>query len=363
LSKTFFAISNHGTMLGGGEHAFLDFLSSLPSNWTPVASVPQKSELESKLKKERIKTVVIPLPAVRPWLIHEIIKSIKVYLNNCKKFKSTLIYANGSRAAFYGGLAGRILRTPIVWHCRITERDPILDSFLTRFCTRIIVNSKSTATRFQNKALSKVRIIYNGIDLKRYQKRSLQTPVEINKEWQILLQVARVSRSKRHDMALTAFEGVAHLDPRVHLICIGDKDRSDPQWWESLHKRAIRSRFSDRIHWMGHADDVRPWYQAARMLLFPSENESFGRVLVEAMACGLPVVAARSGGVPEIVRDGMDGLLVTPGKEKEFSAAVNRILSDGALRRRLGQSARERAERFGLDTHVKNMLAVFDDLT
>ena len=85
--------------------------------------------------------------------------------------------------------------------------------------------------------------------------------------------------------------------------------------------------------------------------------------MVEAMACGLPVIAACSGGVPEVVRHGKDGFLVAPGEEKEFSAAVNRILSDEALRRRIGQSARERAELFDLDNHVKNMLSVFDEIT
>jgi glycosyltransferase involved in cell wall biosynthesis len=114
---------------------------------------------------------------------------------------------------------------------------------------------------------------------------------------------------------------------------------------------------------MGHADDVRPWYHAAQMLIFPSENESFGRVLVEAMACGLPVISTRSGGVSEIVRHGKDGFLVTPGEKKELAAAVYRILSDDTLKKRLGHSAQRRAEKFDLHTHLKHMLAVFDELS
>ena len=92
-----------------------------------------------------------------------------------------------------------------------------------------------------------------------------------------------------------------------------------------------------------------------------SENESFGRVLVEAMACGLPIVATRVGGIPEIVREGKDGLLVAPGNTEEMAEAFLKLLKDGSLRDRLGKSGLERAEAFSMDLHVNRIIDIFED--
>ena len=90
-------------------------------------------------------------------------------------------------------------------------------------------------------------------------------------------------------------------------------------------------------------------------------NEPFGRVLVESMAVGVPVVAMRSGGVPEIVRHGKDGLLVTHANASELGSACLRLLGDAALREMLGQSSRERSEMFGLENHIRKMVEVFEE--
>jgi glycosyltransferase involved in cell wall biosynthesis len=96
-------------------------------------------------------------------------------------------------------------------------------------------------------------------------------------------------------------------------------------------------------------------------LLMTSENESFGRVVVEAMACGVPVVAVRSGGVPEIMRDGLDGFLVPAGDVAGIAAAALKILRDDDLRSRLSESAVERAQCFPVATYVQGVLRVFEE--
>ena len=361
--KLTLAISNHGIMLGGGEHSFLDFISHLGSNWSGLAAVPFDGELSDQLRLRGINTYSIPLPPLRPWTIFNVLETLKAYLALYRDHRPALIYANGSRAAIYGGLIGKLKNVPVVWHCRIADRDPGLDFLLSKLSTRIVANSKTTAKRFKPRIQSKIKIIHNGIDLGWFQNNPLQKPEPQGDGWRNILLVARVSRLKRHDLAIAAFEQAAASHPNLHLICIGARESSESDWWSYLQQRSRGSPVAKRIHWMGRIDDLRPWYHAADVLIFPCENESFGRVLVEAMACGLPVVAARSGGVPEIVRHGVDGLLVTPGQKNEFTAALIRILSDDDLRRRLGQAACKRAQSFDLETHVEKMLAVFDELT
>ncbi len=362
MGKVLLAISNHSRMLGGGEHSFLDLLSGLPDHWTPIASVASDGPLAEKLRSRSIQVEMAKIPPIRPWRLVQVLRSIKRYCDSCIKHKVAVIYANGSRAAFYGGLAGRILRIPVIWHCRITTTDPILDFMLVKFVSRIVVNSKATAKRFQAKHRSKIIVVYNGIPIRWFKQEQVDLPCEYKADWKTILLVARVSKSKGHDLAIDAFERIAESDSKLHLVCVGEKDHSQSSWWDYLLKRSENSRFSNRIHWVGPAEDVRQWYKVARLMIFPSENESFGRVLVEAMTCGVPVVATRGGGVQEIVRNDQEGILVTPREANGLAEAMIRVLNDDILKHRFIRAGRERANYFDLDIHVSNMVGVFDDL-
>lgn len=355
------AISNHGIMLGGGEHSFFGLISRLPDNWQAISVMPCEGELAERFRNKKIETQILPLPAIRPWLIADIVDSVKSYFNVCKRHCPVMIYANGSRAALYGGVVGRILKLPVIWHCRIADPDVYLDFLLSKLSSLIVANSQATAHRFRPCVQPKVRIIYNGVDIEWLKDRTVKKPDFIQDDWKTMLTVARVSRWKRHDVVLSAFEHVAASDPKVHLVCLGSKDASEPEWWDHLQEKSRRSPFSSRIHWVGQVEDVRPWYRAAHMLILGSENEPFGRVLIEAMACGVPVVATRSGGVPEVVRHGEDGFLVVPGNVEEMAAAIVKILRDESLRERLVKSGRERANFFSLDAHVAKMVQIFEN--
>lgn len=360
--NSFIAISNHGIMLGGGEYSFHELISRLPPEWLPFTVLPEDGKLFFKLRGTGIESRIIPLPSIRPWAIVHIISSLKSHFQLTRNTRSCLIYANGSRAAFYGGLVGRTLKIPVIWHCRIVSKDPLLDYMLAKLSSCIIVNSQATKMRFRSKTQKKIRVVYNGIDLKRFKEASIFRPKWIQPKWKVILVVARASRDKRHDLVLFAFEKAAGSFLDHHLVCVGPPDASDKAWWHYLQETTSKSAFSNRIHWIGEVDDIRPWYGMADVLVMPSENESFGRVLVEAMAVGVPVVATLGGGVPEIIRHGKDGLLARPGNAMEIADAINKILGEESLKKRLITSAMERAEKFGLDTHVENMIKVFEDV-
>jgi glycosyltransferase involved in cell wall biosynthesis len=359
--KRVICISNHAHMVGGGEHSFLSLLTSLPALWAVLAAVPSEGLLLERLRQNNVRTQIIPLPSIAPWSIHRIVKSLAHFIELCRGFRPSLIYANGSRAAFYGSTAGRFMGIPVLWHCRIAERDPYLDWLLTRLSSQIVANSRATAKRFNKFGQTKVKVVYNGIDLAWLNDLNIQHSDLIQPGWKIILVVARASKLKRHDIALAAFEQVARVVNNSHLIFIGDKDRNDESWWDELQKKTELSPFSKSIHWIGHIDDLRPWYRAANVLLFPSENEAFGRVLVEAMGSGLPVIAVHSGAVPEIITNIQDGIIVSRGSVGEVADAITKLLNNKSLAFRLSKAGRIRAQQFSLDRHVDKMVQVFDE--
>jgi len=160
-----------------------------------------------------------------------------------------------------------------------------------------------------------------------------------------LLCVAAVTRDKGHDVLLDALATAADLPWRC--ACVGSLDR-DPWFADGVRRRAWDGELGDRVRFPGTrtGPELDRWYAAADLLVLASHAETYGMVVTEALARGLPVVAADVGGVSEALghaRDGTrPGLLVPPGDPEALGAALRRWLGDAELRGRLRRAARER---------------------
>jgi glycosyltransferase involved in cell wall biosynthesis len=162
-----------------------------------------------------------------------------------------------------------------------------------------------------------------------------------------LLCVAAVTFDKGHDLLLDALETIA--DPSWHCVCVGSLDR-DPAFVDSVRRRLLDGGLGHRVCFTGSRTgaDLDRIYAAADLMVLASRAETYGMVVTEALARGLPVVAAEVGGVTEALGQGADGtrpgLLVPPGDPAALAAALREWLSDVELRERLRATARERRE-------------------
>jgi len=160
-----------------------------------------------------------------------------------------------------------------------------------------------------------------------------------------LLCVAAVTQHKGHDVLLAALATLTDLSWRC--VCVGALDR-EPDFVDALDRHARKGGMSDRVRFTGPlaGADLDAAYAAADVLVLPSRAETYGMVVIEALAHGLPVVAAAVGGVPEALGRGEDGsqpgLLVPPGDSAALAATLRGWLGDHGLRRRLRQTALER---------------------
>lgn len=160
-----------------------------------------------------------------------------------------------------------------------------------------------------------------------------------------LLSVGAVIPGKGHDVLVDALRPLAGL--RWQWDCVGSLER-DPVFVERLGRRVLDGGMDGRVRFSGtQAEaDLSRSYAAADVLVFPSRAETYGMVIAEALARGLPVVAAEVGGVPEALGRGVDGarpgLLVPPGDPAALGEALRSWLEDAGLRRRLRGAARER---------------------
>ncbi len=182
---------------------------------------------------------------------------------------------------------------------------------------------------------------------------------EADSEEPIILYVGRLAPVKGTLSLLQAVPGVLREFPRARFVLAGPWQMPAPHSWRYLVNGAGDP---DRLIWLGHipTDELAGWYRRASVFVMPSFYETFGIACLEAMAHGLPVVASRVGGLPEVIEDGISGILVPPGEPNALAGVIAVLLKDPILRQRLGTAGCQRvADNFAPNRVVSDMLAVY----
>jgi 2-deoxystreptamine N-acetyl-D-glucosaminyltransferase/2-deoxystreptamine glucosyltransferase len=152
------------------------------------------------------------------------------------------------------------------------------------------------------------------------------------------------------------------LDPaEYHFLVVGDGNEGD-----RLRELVRANGWDDRFTITGFVDrgDIPGAYAAASVMVMPSQHEELGSSLLEAMACGCPVIACRVGGIPQVIESGHNGILVDPGRIDEMADAVVRVTADPELARRLTGNARVRVtENYRSDRVIPRLVKVYHDVT
>lgn len=173
----------------------------------------------------------------------------------------------------------------------------------------------------------------------------------------IIGSVGRLEAVKGHRYLLEAFASLAPRFPQLRLVLVGDGPLRGP-----LHVCAEQLGVRSRVQFLGWRDDVAALLPRFDLFAFPSLNEGMGRALVEAMAAGLPIVAFRAGGVPEVLGEGDAGLLVDLGDVPALAGAIETLLRDAALRSRLGSAAQVRAHDYSVEGMLAKIEALYREL-
>jgi glycosyltransferase involved in cell wall biosynthesis len=214
---------------------------------------------------------------------------------------------------------------------------------------------------------AKIAVIRNGVDLGQFAcppeaarvRRSLGVPSGAP----LVAVASRLNRLKGIEHFLEAAAIVGRRFPAVRFVVIGDTSPAERSYFYLLAGLAERLGIRDRVVFTGLRRDVPDLLACAAVSVMPSLNEALPNVLLESMAAGAPVVSTRVGGTPEVVEDGVTGLLVPPGNAGALARAIDRLLSDPDLAARLGQSGREFVRRrFSMDAMVRTTERLYHTL-
>ncbi|MGI8658804.1 MAG: glycosyltransferase family 4 protein [Candidatus Limnocylindria bacterium] len=281
-----------------------------------------------------------------------------------------LVHAHMYRAEVIGTRAAVEAETPVIMATVHSSRvrspeDTALLASLTPRMDRLIVPSESIErkVRAEGRDGAPFAVIPNGVDLSRF--AAPPPPCGIRREFSIPADapligvVGRLESEKGQRHLIDAMPAILRASPDARLVVVGEGSEAD-----ALRSQAasLGAELRGRIVFTGRRSDVAAIIGELTVAVIPSLREAQGISILEAMARCRPVVASAVGGIPEVVTDGVDGLLVPPADSPALAAAVQRLLSDPDLRARIERAGYQTvAERFSIDAQVRRIQEVYDE--
>jgi D-inositol-3-phosphate glycosyltransferase len=207
----------------------------------------------------------------------------------------------------------------------------------------------------------KIRIVPCGVDINLFRPIAQQDArIRLGlDDGQYVLFVGRLEALKGTDVLIDAISILAGQGSKARLLIAGGNLDGDEA--QRLRSLVQAKHLTETVRFLGPVDqhDLPYYYSAADLCAMPSFYESFGMVAIEAMACGAPVVASRAGGLQFTVRDEQTGFLVPPGESAPLAEAIATLLSDRALRTRMGLAAHEVAKAYSWDEVSRSILSIY----
>ncbi len=360
--------------MGGGEKSLLELVKHLDRDrYEPVVVLPAEGTLAQHLRGCGVRyRTGFTLPGLRRGGILKWPRALHRLRAIVRTEKADIIHGNGTRENIALGIVGRLIGVPSVWHLRNLVAMGMIDiekplAFLPR---RIIANSRAVAKRLRRKtsAKKKLTVIYNGVDMRLFSggdSAGVRSELGAGEGSVLVGIVGRIGAGKGHEVFMHAAKRALEDDggENLRFAIIGDELFTDNGRGGRMKDLVERLGISDSVVCTGYRDDVERVMGALDILVLASENEPFGRVLIEAMAAGKALVATSAGGVREVVEGGVTALLVRPGDVELMANAITRLSRDHELRERMGESGKNRVrKKFSIEEHVSKIERIYDDI-
>jgi L-malate glycosyltransferase len=273
-----------------------------------------------------------------------------------------VLHSNSAGPCQWLAPVARNMRLPLLVHLHIGYLRRSRYVFLLHQASLVVGVSRQVVESFLDDGMSaeKTEVIYNGIDFSRLRPKAdaaLRRGLGIPQDATIVATIGSLIRRKGQDILLRAFSLLDAARKR-HLLIVGDGPER-----ANLERLAAELGTAERVAFLGYSNDIGSICSASEILALASRMDSFGLVLAEAGYFGLPVVATAVGGIPEVVEDGVTGLLVPPEDPEALAAALARLIDDRDYRVQLGRAGKERVEaRFSVERMAENFHEAYERL-
>lgn len=348
--------------LAGAPRHLLSILENLDLEKFEISCICPPGPLAGEIKdlRRHIELEVIAMNSRSDF------KAISRIRRSIKHLKPDIIHVHGTRAGALGRLASIGLGKPVIYTEHLWTKNFSLSNkflnfihhiggwFLDLFTTQNIAVSAAVKEFMVESSISypeKIAVIYNGIEPTKVRADIFNNPHEI---W--LGTVATLIPLKGIQYLIQALPLIRREFPEVKLEIIGEGPYKN-----HLVRLVKKKKLENFVRFAGFQTDVEKNLAKLDLYIQPSLSESFGLAIVQAMSVGLPVIATRTGGIPELITEGKSGLLVEPARLDELVDAVAKVIRDRGLALRMGEMARrESMIRFNLKDMIEEVENIYE---
>jgi glycosyltransferase involved in cell wall biosynthesis len=359
--------------LNGGERSMLASLDGVrAAGFTPVVMAPAHGPLTDALASRNVELLPFECRAndgnrrSQSQLREELARLLR-----CRR--PALLHANSLAMGRLSGPVAAELGLPGMSHLRDIIRfsgQAIAD---LNCHARLLAVSQATRDFHAAAGLAaeKLHVVYNGVDLEEFQPRMptgyLHRELGLSPQAQLIGTVGQIGLRKGQDVLLRAAEMTAGCLPEVHYVIVGQRhsEKDESRRFERELHDLSRGPLAGHVHFLGIRNDVGRLLNELALLVHPARQEPLGRVLLEAAAAGVGIVATDVGGTPEIFLPGQDAARLVPaGDVQALAAAIVELIGDPALRGRMAAAARGRAQRqFDIRRSIGDLLGHYQALS
>lgn len=378
-------VVNHTSAISGAEVSLLDLIGGLVAETRVTVAVPE-GPLAVRARERGAAVEIIPAvegslrlhPRHTPGSVAAIAGAARSIRRIARASGSQVVHANSFRAGLAASLAARFGAPRPLVHLHDclppTAAAKATQQVLSRSARMILANSQYTAGCFNGgHSRAPVEVVHNPIDLDRFDpapidRAEARRELGLAEDQTALAVLAQITPWKGQDTAVETVRLLRERGRDVRLLVAGEVKfrrpltRYDNDAFLRELRKSVRSLgLEDSVSFTGECRDAPRLLRAVDIVLVPSWAEPWGRVVVEAMAMGTPVVATSVGGTRELIEDGRDGLLAPPREPAAWASAVERVMDDSDLRKRVAAAGMETARRFRADTYVEEIVRLYRD--
>ena len=278
---------------------------------------------------------------------------------------------NGIRANFDGILAASMTGTPCLCHVKGFEKYSGREQWAAKRLGAVVYMTQAIKSHCEASGVRAARteVIYDALDENEFRPRGDRAQVReslgIGENTIGVGVLGNIQEWKGQELLIEAIHRLRPEFPDIKALIVGGVHRSGEAYHRKLKGKLENRGLAELLSFTGFRDDVPDIVNALDVVVHTSiRPEPFGRVILEAMLLGKPVVASAAGGVPELIEHGETGRLFRPGDAGDLAVQLKGLFADRELRQRMGERARQWArERFTLDRHVDEMSRLYDELT
>lgn len=381
---------NHTGQVSGAERMLLLLLARLNRDRFHCTVIcPADGQLTQACRQLAVQVSNIELLEARfTWRPDRLIKYLFSFCAVIVKLRALirannpdLVHANTIRAGLVATTATLGLRVNVLWHLHDLLPPHPLSTLIRWYAaltkrTHLLAVSQAVAQRFRGAWLPALRIgapahvIHNGIELERFQPAvpaSHQFRLELGLDAAsfVIGIVGQITPRKGQLELLRAFAAMAQQLPQAVLVIVGAPlFNQDHQYLQALKSAAASLQIAHRVYFTGPRSEIPAVMRAFDLLVLNSKVEPFGLVILEAMACGTPVLATRVDGVPEIITHQQNGWLVPAGDEQRLTAGLIALAQDEPLRARLAEAALcDTVPRFSAASYLRSVESYYQQIS